>query len=57
MTTKIIRGDGITELANIKSCVYIEQVNSSTDLRGGCVSSASIEVNVFNTQQNAVTKG
>lgn len=54
---KILLPDGVTELANIKSVTFREAVNSGVDLRPGCVGSASIEVEVFNTQPNAVSAG
>lgn len=54
---KILLPDGVTELANIKSVIFHEAVNSGVDLRPGCVGSASIEVEVFNTQPNAVAAG
>ena len=55
MLTKIIR-ENSDILQGIKSCVYTEQVNAETDLRVGCVSSASIEVSVYGDQDNAITK-
>ena len=54
---KILLPDGVTELANIKSVTFREAVNGGVDLRPGCVGSASIEVEVFNTQPNAVSAG
>ena len=57
MTTKIVRADGVTEIPNIKSCTFTEDVNGTTDLRVGCVSSASIEVSVFGSQSDAPTVG
>lgn len=54
---KILLPDGVTELANIKSVTFREAVNGGVDLRPGCVGSASIEVEVFNTQPNAVNAG
>lgn len=54
---KILLSDGVTELANVKSVTFKEAVNSGVDLRPGCVSSASIEVEVFNTQANAPAVG
>lgn len=54
---KIFLPDGVTELANIKSVTFREAVNSGVDLRPGCVGSASIEVEVYNTQPNAVSAG
>lgn len=56
MKSKIVRSDG-TSLDGIKSVVYKEQVNSDTDLRPGCVASASIEVEVYGEQQRAVAVG
>ena len=53
MTSKIIRADGVTELADIKSCVYAEKVNASVDLRPGCVASASIQVEAYGAQTDA----
>ena len=55
--SKILLPDGVTELANVKSVTFKEAVNSGVDLRPGCVGSASIEVEVFNTQPNAVSAG
>ena len=57
MLNKILLADGITELLNVKSVVFREAVNADSDLRPGCVSSASIEVEVYNTQANAVAEG
>ena len=54
---KILLPDGVTELANIKSVTFKEAVNSGVDLRPGCVGSASIEVEVYNAQPNAVSAG
>ena len=54
---KILLSDGVTELANVKSVTFHEAVNSGVDLRPGCVGSASIEVEVYNTQPNAVAAG
>ena len=54
---KILLPDGVTELANIKSVTFREAVNSGVDLLPGCVGSASIEVEVYNTQPNAVSAG
>ena len=54
---KILLSDNITELGNVKSVVFSETVNSDVNLRPGCVASASIEVEVFNTQANAVAAG
>lgn len=53
MTSKIVRSEGVTELAGIKSVVYTETVNSGDNLVPGCVASASIDVEVFGTQPNA----
>lgn len=57
MLNKILLADGVTELLNVKSVVFREAVNADSDLRPGCVSSASIEVEVYNTQANAVAEG
>lgn len=54
---KIFQSDGITEIANIKSVIYREAVNTGEYLKPGCVSSAVIDVEVFNTQANAVAAG
>ena len=54
---KILLPDGVTELANIKSVTFKEAVNSGVDLRPGCVGSASIEVEVYGAQTNAVSVG
>ena len=54
---KILLSDNVTELGNVKSVVFSETVNSDVNLRPGCVASASIEVEVFNTQANAVAAG
>ena len=54
---KVYKSDGITEIANIKSVVFREAVNTGEYLTPGCVSSAEIEVEVFNTQPNAVAAG
>jgi hypothetical protein len=57
MTTKIIRGDGVTELAGVKSCTFTEKVNAEPNLRPGCVSAAQIDVEVFGPQSGAVAVG
>ena len=54
---KILLSDNLTQLDNVKSVTYKETVNASEYLRPGCVSSASIEVEVYNTQANAVSAG
>ena len=54
---KILLPDGVTELANVKSVTFKEAVNSGVDLRPGCVGSASIEVEVYGAQTNAVSVG
>ena len=54
---KVFKSDGITEITNIKSVVYREAVNTGEYLKPGCVSSASVDVEVFNTQANAVSAG
>lgn len=54
---KVYKSDGITEIANIKSVVFREAVNTGEYLIPGCVSSSEIEVEVFNTQANAVSAG
>lgn len=54
---KVYKSDGITEITNIKSAVFREAVNTGEHLTPGCVSSAEIEVEVFNTQANAVSAG
>ena len=54
---KVYKSDGITEITNIKSVVFREAVNTGEHLTPGCVSSAGIEVEVFNTQANAVSAG
>lgn len=53
MTSKILRGDGVTELANIKSVIYTETVNAGEGLRPGCVASSSINVECFGSQTDA----
>lgn len=55
--SKILLSDGVTELANVKSVTYKEAVNAGVDIRPGCVGSASIEVEVYDTQANAVPAG
>lgn len=57
MTDKIIRGDGVTELAGVKSCQYTERVNAEENLRPGCAAAASINVEVYGSQANAVNAG
>ena len=54
---KILLSDNLTELDNIKSVVFKEAVNADVNIRPGCVGSASIEVEVYNTQANAVSAG
>lgn len=56
MLTKIVRADGST-LENIKSCVFTEEINADTDLRVGCVASASISVDAFGGQEDAPSAG
>lgn len=53
MTSKILRGDGVTELANIKSVTYTETVNAGDGLRPGCVASSSINVECYGAQTDA----
>lgn len=53
MTSKILRSDGVTELANIKSVTYTETVNAGEGLRPGCVASSSINVECFGSQSDA----
>lgn len=55
--TTITRADGSTEIANIKSCTFTEKVNSATDLRPGCVSSACIEVVCYGSVSDAPEQG
>ena len=55
--SKILLSDNTTELANVKSVTFNEAVNADVDIRPGCVASASIEVEVYNTQANAVSAG
>lgn len=57
MTDKIIRGDGLTELAGIKDCVYTERVNAEENLRPGCAAAAGISVEVYGSQASAVNAG
>lgn len=57
MVSKILRADGTTELASIKSVTYHESVNADTDLRPGCVASSYIEVTCFGAQTDAPTVG
>ena len=57
MVSKIIRADGTTELASIKSVTYHESVNADIDLRPGCVASSYIEVTCFGQQTDAPTVG
>ena len=54
---KIYLSDGITQLTNIKNVSFKEAVNAGDDLRPGCVESAAIEFEVFDTQENAVSAG
>lgn len=55
MKTKIVCNG--TTLTGIKSCTYQVSLNSGTDLRPGCVSSASIEVEVYGSQSSAPNAG
>ena len=57
MTTKIVRGDGVTVLQNVKTCSYSENVNAETNLKYGCVSASKIDVIVYGSQSDAVTAG
>ena len=57
MVSKIIRADGVTELASVKSVTYHESVNADTDLRPGCVASSYIEVTCFGAQSDAPDVG
>ena len=58
MTSKIVRANGtVLGYANIRSCVYSENVNSGDDLRPGCVASASINVEVYGSQTDAPAAG
>lgn len=55
--SKIKLSDNTTVLANVKSVTFKEVVNADDNIRPGCVGSSSIEVEVFNTQANAVSAG
>lgn len=57
MTSKILRADGVTELANIKSVEFHETVNAETDLRPGCVASSYINVECYGSQNDAPVGG
>lgn len=57
MVSKIIRADGVTELASVKSVTYHESVNADIDLRPGCVASSYLEVTCFGQQADAPTVG
>lgn len=57
MVSKILRADGVTELASIKSVTYHESVNADIDLRPGCVASSYIEVTCFGQQSDAPDVG
>lgn len=54
---KILLSDNVTPLDNVKNVTYTEIVNTSEYLRPGCVSSASIEVEIYDNQANAVSSG
>ena len=54
---KILLSDNLTELTGVKSVVYKEVTNADVNIRPGCVCSASIEVEVYGTQANAVSAG
>lgn len=56
MISRVLRADN-TPIPNIKSVSYVERVNSSTDLRPGCVSSAYIQVVVYGAEVSAPAKG
>ena len=57
MTGKILRADGVTELANIKSVTFTECVNSDHNLKPGCVASARIDVVCYGSQSDAPSGG
>lgn len=56
MTSKILRSDN-TPIPSIKSVVFTEKINASTDLRPGCVSSAYIDVTVYGAASSAPSAG
>lgn len=56
MTSKILRSDN-TPIPSIKSVVFTEKINASTDLRPGCVASAYIDVTVFGAASSAPSAG
>lgn len=57
MASVIKLSDNSTVLDNVISTTYKECLNSGVDLRPGCVGSMMLEVEVFNTQANAVQAG
>lgn len=57
MVSKILRADGVTELASIQTVTYHESVNADIDLRPGCVASSYIEVTCFGAQSDAPAVG
>ena len=56
MTSKILRSDN-TPIPSIKSVRFVEKINSSNDLRPGCVSSAYIDVTVYGAASSAPSAG
>lgn len=54
---KILLSDNVTELDNVKSVVFKENINAGEYLRPGTVGSASIEVEVYDSQANALSAG
>ena len=57
MASVIKLSDNSTVLENVMSTTYQECLNSGVDLRPGCVGSMMLEVEVYNTQANAVSAG
>lgn len=54
---KIYLSDGTTELPFVRSVTFNEAVNANEDLAPGCVSSSSIEVEVYGAAATAVQGG
>lgn len=55
--SKILLSDNLTELTGVKSVVYKEVTSADVNIHGGCVCSASIEVEVYGSQATAVSAG
>ena len=57
MVNKIVRADGITEITDFKSFIYVESTNADDDLRPGGVYSARVEFEAYGAKTDAPSSG